>query len=95
MLRVLSLLLLVQLCVAQQLEWPKQYTAKGQIILPYGDIVEPFTAYVDMSGKGRSRIDYYGGNLSSFLHTQKKVLALFYACTRELHFCEYNSIGKT
>ncbi len=64
MLRVLSLLLVVQLCVAQQLEWPKQYTAKGQIILPYGDIVEPFTAYVDMSGKGRSRIDYYGGNLS-------------------------------
>ena len=64
MLRALSLLLVVQLCVAQQLEWPKQYTAKGQIILPYGDIVEPFTAYVDMSGKGRSRIDYYGGNLS-------------------------------
>ncbi len=44
--------------------WPKQYTAKGQIILPYGDITEPFTAYIDMSGKGRSRIDYYGGNLS-------------------------------
>ncbi len=66
MLRVLSLLLLVQLCFAQQLEWPKQYTATGQIILPYGDIVEPFTAYVDMSGKGRSRIDYYGGNLSCF-----------------------------
>ncbi|XP_064398726.1 digestive cysteine proteinase 1-like [Halichondria panicea] len=62
MLRALSLLLVVQLCVAQQLEWPKQYTAKGHIILPYGEIVEPFTAYVDMSGKGRSRIDYYGGS---------------------------------
>ena len=64
MLKALALLALLQLCCAQQLAWPKTYTVSGQIILPYGDIVEPFTAYVDMTGKGRSRIDYYGGQES-------------------------------
>ncbi len=61
LLKALSVFLLVEVCVSQELQWPKQYTTKGQIILPYGDIVEPFTAYVDMTGKGKSRIDYYGG----------------------------------
>ena len=61
MLKALALLALLQLCRAQQLDWPKTYTVSGSIILPYGDINEPFTAYVDMTGKGRSRIDYYGG----------------------------------
>ena len=61
MYRAAVLLAVVQLSLAQQLVWPKQYTVSGQIILPYGDINEPFTATVDMTGKGRSRVDYYGG----------------------------------
>lgn len=42
------------------LQWPEKYTASGHIVLPYGDIYEPFTAYVDMTS-GRSRLDTYGG----------------------------------
>lgn len=62
MLKLFCLLALLQLCVAQVLQWPQQYTVKGQIVMPYAEITEPFTAYVDMTGKGRSRIDYYGGS---------------------------------
>ena len=63
MFRAVVLLAVLQLSLAQQLVWPKQYTVSGQIILPYGDINEPFTATVDMTGKGRSRVDYYGGEI--------------------------------
>lgn len=39
---------------------PDKYSVSGNIILPYGDINEPFTAYVD-SNNNRSRIDSYNG----------------------------------
>ena len=42
------------------------YTAKGQIMLPYGDIVEPFEAWIDAT-TNRSRIDYYNG-MNSILY---------------------------
>ena len=42
------------------LQWPAAYTASGLIYMPYGEISEPFTAYID-STAGKGRIDYYGG----------------------------------
>ena len=46
------------------LEFPDAYYAKGTIYLPYGDITEPFEAWVDMNS-GDSRLDTYNGtNLS-------------------------------
>jgi len=39
--------------------FPDQYTAHGNILLPYAEINEPFAAYYDGS-LNRSRIDYYG-----------------------------------
>ena len=39
---------------------PTRYHVKGNIILPSGQIVEPYEAWVDLE-KGNSRIDYYGG----------------------------------
>lgn len=45
---------------AAQLSWPEQYYVTGSVILPYGDIVEPFEGWVDMSN-GMSRLDTYGG----------------------------------
>lgn len=50
---------LLQLATAQ-LSWPDQYHVTGSVILPYGDIVEPFEGWVDMKG-GMSRLDTYGG----------------------------------
>lgn len=39
---------------------PTRYHVKGVIVLPTGQIYEPYEAWVDMD-KGNSRIDYYGG----------------------------------
>ncbi len=46
------------------LTWPDAYTVSGNIQLPYGDIEEPFVAYVDMKN-GMSRLDTYGGRLQA------------------------------
>uniref|UniRef100_T1JJR5 Uncharacterized protein n=1 Tax=Strigamia maritima TaxID=126957 RepID=T1JJR5_STRMM len=44
---------------------PAIYEAEGQILLPYAEIIEPFTAYFD--GKNnKSRIDYYGGTVVTY-----------------------------
>ena len=40
--------------------FPTAYYAKGSIYLPYGDILEPFEAWVDMES-GKSRLDTYNG----------------------------------
>jgi len=40
--------------------WSNTYTVEGIVRIPYAEIEEPFTAYVDLN-YGRSRIDYYGG----------------------------------
>lgn len=42
------------------LKWPDQYTVEGSIVLPYGDINEPFKAVVDMT-KGMSYFSTYDG----------------------------------
>lgn len=55
---LLCVLLLGSSCAINP--WPEQYTATGNIILSYANVVEPFRAYVDMTN-GKSRIDYYGG----------------------------------
>ena len=41
-------------------EWPKAYSVKGFLILPYAEIMEPFHGYIDYES-GNSRIDYYNG----------------------------------
>ena len=59
MLRVAVLSVLVALTSAvAPLKWPSTYMTSGFIVLPYGDISEPFVAYVD-SKKGMSRLDTY------------------------------------
>ena len=63
MFRAVVLLAVLQLSLALQLVWPKQYTVSGQISLPYGDINEPITATVDMTGKSRSSVDYFVGDI--------------------------------
>ena len=47
---------------AAALEFPSAYYAKGHIYLPYGDIAEPFEAWVDMKS-GKSRMDTYNGEV--------------------------------
>ena len=42
--------------------FPTRYHVKGSIILPSGQIIEPYEAWVDLT-KGSSRIDYHGGEL--------------------------------
>lgn len=42
--------------------FPTRYHVKGSIILPSGQIAEPYEAWVDLT-KGNSRIDYYGGEV--------------------------------
>ena len=41
-------------------EWPKAYSVKGFLILPFAEIMEPFHGYIDYES-GNSRIDYYNG----------------------------------
>ena len=43
-------------------KWPNTYSVSGVLRLPYAEIVEPFQAWFD-GQNGRSRIDYYGGEL--------------------------------
>ena len=53
--------------VAANPDWTEgSYTVKGHISLPYGNIIEPFEAWVDPTTK-RSRIDYYNG-MNSILY---------------------------
>lgn len=59
MLRAVVLcVLLPALAVAAPLQWPQTYQTSGTIILPYGDIAEPFTAIVDMT-TGKSYLNTY------------------------------------
>lgn len=58
MLRVAVLCVLVHAAFSDPLQWPQTYQTSGQIILPYGDIAEPFTAIVDLS-KGLSYLNTY------------------------------------
>lgn len=49
---------------AGPLTFPDAYYAKGNVYLPYGDIAEPFEAWVNMK-TGKSRQDTYNGELLS------------------------------
>ena len=60
MIAVCALLLLAPLSEAANPTFPHRYHVKGNIYLPYGEINEPYEAWVDLD-KGMSRIDYYGG----------------------------------
>ena len=64
MLRVAVVCVLLQACVvlSAPLQWPKTYQTSGQIILPYGDIAEPFTAIIDMN-RGMSYLNTYESQL--------------------------------
>ena len=55
-------LLMVSVFLTQALaiEWPSAYVTRGQINMPYGEINEPFTAYINQ-GTGQGRIDYFDG----------------------------------
>lgn len=55
---VILCVLLPALVLAVPLQWPTTYKTTGQIILPYGDIAEPFTAIVDMTS-GKSYLNTY------------------------------------
>ena len=46
--------------ISTQNIWPDAYTASGQIIMPYGDMVEPFKAYIDVAA-GKGKIEFYEG----------------------------------
>lgn len=52
------------------LEFPTAYYAEGAIYLPYGDIAEPFSAWVDMD-TGNSRFDSYNGECMASQHYRK------------------------
>jgi len=60
MLVIFALVAVLLQLTAAQLKWPNAYQVSGNIYLPYGDIAEPYTAYVNM-GTGQSRLDTYDG----------------------------------
>ena len=64
MLRISVVFVLFQAAVvlSAPLQWPQTYQTSGQIILPYGDIAEPFTAIVDMT-RGMSYLNTYDSQL--------------------------------
>lgn len=59
---VLCVLFHASVVLSVPLQWPQTYQTSGQIILPYGDIAEPFTAIVDMT-KGLSYLNTYESEL--------------------------------
>lgn len=59
-LNVVVVLVFLTGVTAEGLKFPDAYYAKGTIYLPYGDIAEPFEAWVDMKS-GNSRLDAYYG----------------------------------
>lgn len=40
--------------------WGNVYSVQGTLMLPYAEIVEPFSSWYDATNK-RSRVDFYGG----------------------------------
>ena len=41
-------------------EWSSSYMVRGLLSIPFAEIQEPFSAWVDLD-LNKSRIDYYGG----------------------------------
>ncbi|XP_026316532.1 counting factor associated protein D [Hyposmocoma kahamanoa] len=46
-------------------QWNPVYTVKGNLMIPYAELLEPFYAWYD-SKNGKSRIDYYGGMVKTY-----------------------------
>lgn len=66
---------------ALALEWPNAYVTSGLIYMPYGEISEPFTAYIN-EATGQGRIDYFGGKYSTCVFSWK-----FMTICREYCIC--------
>lgn len=45
--------------------WPSSYEVKGTLSIPFAEIEEPFSAWVDLD-QSKSRIDYYNGMVKTF-----------------------------
>uniref|UniRef100_A0AAY4DXH4 Peptidase C1A papain C-terminal domain-containing protein n=1 Tax=Denticeps clupeoides TaxID=299321 RepID=A0AAY4DXH4_9TELE len=61
-------------------DFGQTYHVRGVISLPYAEIKEPFEAWVDMK-RGRSRIDYYYGQVSTFQLALEKPSGISYKIT--------------
>ena len=46
-------------------EWSSSYKVRGRLSIPFAEIEEPFSAWVDLD-LNKSRIDYYGGMVKTF-----------------------------
>ncbi|XP_061724230.1 digestive cysteine proteinase 1 [Cydia pomonella] len=46
-------------------QWSPVYSVKGALMIPYAELVEPFSAWFD-SKNGKSRIDYYGQMVKTY-----------------------------
>ena len=58
--------LCVSLCnSSQRPEFSPQYSVQGMISMPYAEIEEPFSAWVNLEA-GKSRMDFYGGSTKIF-----------------------------
>lgn len=49
-------------------QWSPVYSVKGALMIPYAELVEPFSAWFD-SKNGKSRIDYYGQMVKTYQMT--------------------------
>ncbi|XP_063629321.1 digestive cysteine proteinase 1 isoform X1 [Cydia splendana] len=49
-------------------QWSPVYSVKGSLMIPYAELVEPFSAWFD-SKNGKSRIDYYGQMVKTYQMT--------------------------
>ena len=65
--KLLLLLSLLGLSLSQDSAptWPSSYKVRGVLTIPFAEIQEPFTAWVDLDMK-KSRIDYYDGMVKTF-----------------------------
>ena len=46
-------------------DWSSSYMVRGLLSIPFAEIEEPFSAWVDLD-LNKSRIDYYGGMVKTF-----------------------------
>ena len=46
-------------------DWSSSYMVRGLLSIPFAEIQEPFSAWVDLD-LNKSRIDYYGGMVKTF-----------------------------
>lgn len=45
--------------------WSETYTVRGELFIPYAELIEPFYAWYDAASK-QSRIDYYGDMVKTY-----------------------------